>query len=64
MEWKENHWILDSVRGGVSILSHKGYIPLLSENLTEKVILNLTDCDSLSNHITTKTTDEKVIYLT
>jgi hypothetical protein len=37
---------------------------LLSENLTEKVILNLTDCDSLSNHVTTKTTDEKVIYLT
>jgi hypothetical protein len=35
-----------------------------SENLTEKVILNLTDCDSLSNHITTKTTDEKVISLT
>jgi hypothetical protein len=31
--------------------------------LTEKVILNLTDCDSLSNHITTKTTDEKVISL-
>jgi hypothetical protein len=37
---------------------------LLFENLTEKVILNLTDCDSLSNHITTKTTDEKVISLT
>jgi hypothetical protein len=32
--------------------------------LTEKVILNLTDCDSLSNHVTAKTTDEKVIYLT
>jgi hypothetical protein len=31
--------------------------------LTEKVILNLTDCDSLSNHITVKTTDEKVISL-
>jgi hypothetical protein len=31
--------------------------------LTEKVILNLTDCDSLSNHVTTKTTDEKVISL-
>jgi aminopeptidase C len=37
---------------------------LLSENLTEKVILNLTDCDSLSNHVTAKTTDEKVISLT
>jgi hypothetical protein len=36
---------------------------LSSENLTEKVILNLTDCDSLSNHVTTKTTDE-VISLT
>jgi hypothetical protein len=34
------------------------------ENLTEKVILNLTDCDSLSNHVTAKTTDEKVISLT
>jgi hypothetical protein len=34
---------------------------LPSENLTEKVILNLTDCDSLSNHVTAKTTDEKVI---
>jgi hypothetical protein len=32
--------------------------------LTEKVILNLTDYDSLSNHVTAKTTDEKVIYLT
>jgi hypothetical protein len=32
--------------------------------LTEKVILNLTDCDSLSNHVTIKTTDEKVISLT
>jgi hypothetical protein len=32
--------------------------------LTEKVILNLTDCDNLSNHITAKTTDEKVISLT
>jgi hypothetical protein len=32
--------------------------------LTEKVILNLTDCDSLSNHVTAKTTDEKVISLT
>jgi hypothetical protein len=32
--------------------------------LTEKVILNLTDCDSLSNHVTVKTTDEKVISLT
>jgi hypothetical protein len=37
---------------------------LSSENLTEKVILNLTDCDSLSNHVTAKTTDEKVISLT
>jgi hypothetical protein len=37
---------------------------LSSENLTEKVILNLTDCDNLSNHITAKTTDEKVISLT
>jgi hypothetical protein len=37
---------------------------LLSENLTEKVILNLTDCDSLSNHVTAKITDEKVISLT
>jgi hypothetical protein len=37
---------------------------LPSENLIEKVILNLTDCDSLSNHVTTKTTDEKVISLT
>jgi hypothetical protein len=36
---------------------------LSSENLTEKVILNLTECDSLSNHITAKTTDEKVISL-
>jgi hypothetical protein len=32
--------------------------------LTEKVILNLTACDSFSNHVTTKSTDEKVIYLT
>jgi hypothetical protein len=32
--------------------------------LTEKVILNLTDCNSLSNHITAKTTNEKVISLT
>jgi hypothetical protein len=32
--------------------------------LTEKVILNLTDCDSLSNHVTAKTTDRKVISLT
>jgi hypothetical protein len=32
--------------------------------LTEKVILNLIDCDSLSNHVTTKTIDEKVISLT
>jgi hypothetical protein len=32
--------------------------------LIEKVILNLTDCDSLSNHVTVKTTDEKVIFLT
>jgi hypothetical protein len=31
--------------------------------LTEKVILNLTDCDSLSKHITIKTTDKKVISL-
>jgi hypothetical protein len=37
---------------------------LSSENLTEKVILNLIDCDSLSNHITAKTIDEKVISLT
>jgi hypothetical protein len=37
---------------------------LPSENLTEKVILNLTDCDNLSNHVTTKTTNEKVISLT
>jgi hypothetical protein len=37
---------------------------LLSENLTEKVIVNLTDCDSLSNHVTIKTTDGKVISLT
>jgi hypothetical protein len=36
---------------------------LLSENLTEKVILYLTDCDSLSNHVTAKTTNEKVISL-
>jgi hypothetical protein len=36
---------------------------LPSENLTEKVILNLTDCDSLSNHVTAKTTDDKVISL-
>jgi hypothetical protein len=35
---------------------------LPSENLTEKAILNLTDCDSLSNHVTAKTTDEKVIF--
>jgi hypothetical protein len=32
--------------------------------LTEKVILNLIDCDSLSNHVTAKTTNEKVISLT
>jgi hypothetical protein len=32
--------------------------------LIEKVILNLIDCDSWSNHITVKTTDEKVISLT
>jgi hypothetical protein len=37
---------------------------LSSENLTKKVILNLTDCDSLLNHVIAKTTDEKVIYLT
>jgi hypothetical protein len=37
---------------------------LPSKNLTEKIILNLTDCDSLSNHVTAKTTDEKVISLT
>jgi hypothetical protein len=37
---------------------------LSSENLTKKVILNLTDCDSLSNQVTAKTTDEKVISLT
>jgi hypothetical protein len=36
---------------------------LPSENLTEKVILNLTNCDSLSNHVTAKTTDKKVISL-
>jgi hypothetical protein len=47
----------------INTLSQRLY-SLLSENLTEKVILNLTDCDSLSNHITTKTTDEKVISLT
>jgi hypothetical protein len=32
--------------------------------LTEKVILNLTDYDSLLNHVTAKTTDEKVFSLT
>jgi hypothetical protein len=37
---------------------------LPSENLIEKVILNLTDCDSLLNHVTAKTTDGKVISLT
>jgi hypothetical protein len=31
--------------------------------LTEKVILNLTDCDSLLNYVTAKTTDKKVISL-
>jgi hypothetical protein len=37
---------------------------LLFENLIEKVILNLIDCDNLSNHVTIKTTDGKVISLT
>jgi hypothetical protein len=50
-------------RGCINTLSQRLYF-LPSENLTEKVILNLTDCDSLSNHVTTKTTDEKVISLT
>jgi hypothetical protein len=59
----------DQCQEDASILSHKGYVlyPLnfpTSENLTEKVILNLTDCDSLSNHVTIKITDEKVISLT
>jgi hypothetical protein len=63
MEWKGDYWMLDSVKRGASILSHKGYV-LYPENLTEKVVLNLTDCDSLSNHVTAKTTDGKVISLT
>jgi hypothetical protein len=49
-------------RGCINTLSQRLYF-LPSENLIEKVILNLTDCDSLSNHITVKTTDEKVISL-
>jgi hypothetical protein len=56
--------MLNSVRRGcINTLSQRLCF-LLSENLTENVILNLTDCDSLSNHITAKTTDEKVISLT
>jgi hypothetical protein len=47
-------------RGCINTLSQKlCFLPF--ENLTEKVILNLTDCDNLSNHVTT---DEKVISLT
>jgi hypothetical protein len=49
--------------GCISTLSQRLYF-LPSENLTEKVILNLTDCDSLSNHVTAKTTAGKVISLT
>jgi hypothetical protein len=47
---------------GINTLSQR-LCSLFSENLTEKVILNLTNCDSLSNHVTAKTTDEKVISL-
>jgi hypothetical protein len=50
-------------KGCINTLSQRLY-SLSSENLTEKVILNLTDCDSLSNHVTAKITDEKVISLT
>jgi hypothetical protein len=50
-------------RGCINTLSQRLCF-LLFENLTEKVILNLTDCDSLSNHVTAKTIDEKVISLT
>jgi hypothetical protein len=50
-------------KGCINTLPQRLY-SLLSENLTEKVILNLTDCDSLSNHVTAKTTDGKVISLT
>jgi hypothetical protein len=49
--------------GCINTFSQRLY-SLLSENLIEKVILNLTDCDSLSNHVTAKITDEKVISLT
>jgi hypothetical protein len=49
-------------KGCINTLSQR-LCSLLSENLTEKVILNLTDCDSLSNHVTAKPTDEKVISL-
>jgi hypothetical protein len=52
MEWKE---CINTLSQRLCFLS--------SENLTEKVILNLTNCDSLSNHVTAKTTDEKVISL-
>jgi hypothetical protein len=48
--------------GCINTLSQR-LCSLLSKNLTEKVILNLTDCDSLSNHVTIKTTDKKVISL-
>jgi hypothetical protein len=49
-------------RGCINTFSQRlCFLP--SENLTEKVILNLTNYDSLSNHVTVKTTDEKVISL-
>jgi hypothetical protein len=40
-------------KGCINTLSQRLY-SLPSENLTEKVILNLTDCDNLSNHVTAK----------
>jgi hypothetical protein len=48
-------------KGCINTLPQRLY-SLSSENLTEKVILNLTNCDSLSNHVTTKTTDEKDFF--
>jgi hypothetical protein len=50
-------------RGCINTLPQR-LCSLPSENLTEKVILNLIDCDSLLNHVTAKTTDKKVIFLT
>jgi hypothetical protein len=47
--------------GCINTLSQR-LCSLSSENLTEKVILNLTDCDSLSNHVTIKTTDESYFF--